>query len=208
LKKSNSGIWFFTEGKFSFLSPNQIKETFGVDYLTSQYFLKEEDCHLVRKKSLESLGDATLTSEASQLGVKFSKELSKGIVNDIYIKKHSLSIGWGAYARKSLGAGDFLGEYTGNVRKKVRPFFDGNDYCFSYPELSLFFMQYTIDAKLAGNEMRFINHSDNPNCEAALVFHEEFIKVVFIALMKIEKDEHLTISYGKPYWSSKEKEDL
>ena len=27
-------------------------------------------------------------------------------------------------------------------------------------------------------------------------------------VMKIEKDEHLTISYGKPYWSSKEKEDL
>jgi len=208
LKEANLGMQFYMEGDFFFLPPDKVKSFFGIDYLASVNFSKEKDYYLVKKLSLEALKDEYLTSEVTWLGNYFSKELSQKEVTNVYIKKYSLNVGWGAYARKSLGEGRFLGEYTGNLRKKFWLFSRANDYCFSYPTSSYFFRQYTIDAKLGGNEMRFINHNDTPNCEAIPVFHDGLLKIVFRTLSYVEKDEHLTIDYGERYWRSRRKNIL
>jgi uncharacterized protein len=208
LKDANLGMQFYAEGDFFFLSPDKIKRFFGIDYLPSVNFSKEKDFYLVKKLSLEAMKDEYLTSEVSWLGNYFSKDLSQKKVTGIYIKKYSLDIGWGAYAKNSLEEGRFLGEYTGHLRRKFWLFSRANDYCFSYPTSSYFFRQYTIDALLGGNETRFINHSDVPNCEAIPVFHDGLLKIVFRTVCHIEKDEHLTIDYGERYWNSRRKNTL
>ncbi|ETO06214.1 SET domain-containing protein [Reticulomyxa filosa] len=61
-----------------------------------------------------------------------------------------------------------------------------------------------LDAAWAGNQARFVNHSDHPNCELV----ERFIgkeechgtEVWIRTLRAITTNEELTINYGKQYW--------
>ena len=54
---------------------------------------------------------------------------------------------------------------------------------------------YVIDATMAGNSARFINHSCEPNCESRLITIDGKKKIVISALRDIEKGEELCYDY-------------
>ncbi|OUM64127.1 hypothetical protein PIROE2DRAFT_9162 [Piromyces sp. E2] len=63
-----------------------------------------------------------------------------------------------------------------------------------------------IDARAAGNQLRFVNHDSNPNCEAIYVPHDNMWNVIFVAKRDIQVHEEITISYGKSFKSVRGKE--
>lgn len=71
--------------------------------------------------------------------------------------------GWGVFATRAIDAGEVLGEYSGQRHSpgaEIEARADGTTYLFGLSDGT------TIDGAVGGNEMRFINHSCEPNCEA------------------------------------------
>ena len=100
------------------------------------------------------------------------------------------SVGRGLFTRMHIAQGARVIEYTG-VRiptpvadtLKTRYFFDLEN-------------GWTIDGSSPENLARFVNHSCEPNCEAAI----ENDRIFFYALRDIEPDEEITIDYGSEYF--------
>lgn len=88
--------------------------------------------------------------------------------------------GRGLFAEEPIEAGTYIGRYEGPITRRNGAYVlwiieeDGN--------------AYGINGK---NEMRFVNHSDQPNAE---LHNEEFY-----ALRDIRPGEEITIDYG-PEW--------
>ena len=102
--------------------------------------------------------------------------------------------GKGVFAVTDIAEGETLIEYVGEVisweAAQQRHPHDPND-----PNHTFFFHideHRVIDAKVAGNSSRWINHSCDPNCEADEVEGRIFIK----ALRNIAAGEELHYDYG------------
>ncbi|KAF8071242.1 EZ1 [Scenedesmus sp. PABB004] len=73
--------------------------------------------------------------------------------------------GWGAFLGQSVRTGDFLGEYVGELLTQAEANRRGkaydrsnNSYLFGVNS------EWVLDARGAGNKLRFANHSSAPNC--------------------------------------------
>lgn len=97
----------------------------------------------------------------------------------------SLIHGYGLFAAKNLKKGQHIGTYEGPVSKK-----NGMHVLWVWDDNSDSW--YGIDGK---NEMRFANHSDEPNAE--------FWGNEMYALRKIEQGEEITFDYQ---WDKEEHE--
>ena len=80
-----------------------------------------------------------------------------------------------------------------------------NAYCFSYPSAPYVWIKYTIDAQDHGNEIRFLNHSETPNCEAIGVCVDGLLHIIVRTTRLIYKEEELCYHYGEQYWKGYEK---
>ncbi len=110
------------------------------------------------------------------------------------------NIGCGLFAAESIGVHQFVGEYTGLVRKNNRRYIEPlNHYCYEYPILDELGRSHVIDAT-SGSLARFINHSKMPNLKPTYVFLDGFFHVIFVALKKISVGEQLCYNYGPSYW--------
>ena len=116
--------------------------------------------------------------------------------------------GLGLYARRDIAAGEMVIEYAGEVIRAVltdrreqmydrtRPngTSDHSCYMFRLSETSV------VDATVAGNAARFINHSCEPNCYSEIVDDGARQKhVVIFALRPIDRGEELTYDYKFPF---------
>ncbi|MGE3386751.1 MAG: SET domain-containing protein-lysine N-methyltransferase [Bdellovibrionales bacterium] len=64
---------------------------------------------------------------------------------------------------------------------------------------------YAIDAKLEGNETRFINHSSHAaNSVYIFIFHNLRWRVLVVASKTIKAGEQVLSDYGKTYWSGRQ----
>lgn len=113
----------------------------------------------------------------------------------VEIKKSKIA-GTGAYAIKAIPAKRKIGNMTGEIisykeaqiRVKQQP---GN---------VLFMVEFdndniALDASVHSNELRFINHSCNPNVFMRRAYHQ----VEYYALRNIRKGEELTCDYGETH---------
>lgn len=114
-------------------------------------------------------------------------------------------IGYGAFAAEDLETHAFIGEYTGLIYEKGLIFPYSTPYSFAYPTACSFTVSHLIDASKFGNETRFINHSDAPNCESFSVFSEGLFHMIFRSHKKVKKGEELTYNYGDDYWRFRKK---
>lgn len=123
-------------------------------------------------------------------------------------------VGYGVFATENIAKGQFIGEYTGHVHqiktKSIAIAGNANDtnlmrevrvknvalftYAFHYLDM------LSVDAKVAGNFTRFVNHSYNPNLDIEIIMHKNTRHVVFIANQPIKKGQQLFIDYGIGYW--------
>uniref|UniRef100_A0A1I8BLK7 Histone-lysine N-methyltransferase n=1 Tax=Meloidogyne hapla TaxID=6305 RepID=A0A1I8BLK7_MELHA len=109
--------------------------------------------------------------------------------------------GYGAISMEDVPAGGFVGEYTGEVideeekRRRIARIaaLQSNEAQYYIMELD---DRRSIDAQYYGNDMRYVNHSCNPNC-VIQQFQSDFdLHLVLIAKRNISKGEELSFDYN------------
>lgn len=190
------------KNKFSVIKFNteMFSNLFGVHYLSHLRFadyktLKDVICNCPWLLKKSRWGE-----EYRELATKYKDELSSGYVADVVLQWIDDDFGYGVFANKDLLSGSYVGEYTGFIRRLSRWRPDTNAYCFKYPMRLLTWKYYVVDAMFEGNEMRFVNHSEEPNLEPVCVVDRGLLHLVFLTKRDIAVGEELTFNYGSDYW--------
>jgi len=182
----------------------EISERLQFQYLIHNGFESTQAQEEVQRKGYEKLARGEVALEALELGQQFIQEIQEGYVVDASVHFINEQVGYGLFAKRVIEPGDFVGEYTGIVRKNDRRYLEPlNNYCYEYPILDSIHRSYVIDAT-QGNLTRFINHSFTPNLRPVYAFIDGYYHCIFRAFSLIEKGSQLSYDYGKSYWYIRE----
>ncbi|MEW6079423.1 MAG: SET domain-containing protein-lysine N-methyltransferase [Thermodesulfobacteriota bacterium] len=145
--------------------------------------------------------------EFDYLARRYGADIDRAAIAPIYISRIDKTIGYGVFADNDIREGDFIGEYTGVVQisgKHTRCFKADSghesDYSWYYLDKLDKAPPLEINGRLEGNEMRFVNHGQEPNLLVEHTLYRGQWVLFFIASRDIKKDEQLLISYGEAYW--------
>lgn len=132
-------------------------------------------------------------------------DLQRRKKQDVFFDHYSIfwldsRLGFGLVAQSDCPQGGYIGEYTGMIRQASSLGPCVNDYCVFYP-VSKIKRRYILDARLFGNELRFVNHSRQANLKAIWHIDRSLLRLFFVALRKIHRGEQFTIDYGETFWS-------
>lgn len=188
------------------LSIREFAALFHITYCHDLQFASFELEKRVRAKFKKEQENKKIEKIRLWLGAYYSAQLSEGAVAPIFIRFIDEQVGYGLFASQELEKGSFIGQYTGLLMRN--PYFSStiNDFSFTYPMPKVIIPpRLTINSLCYGNELRLMNHSDLPNCEAIGVFHDGIIKIVIRAIRYIAKGEQLTYDYGPDYWRRRTK---
>jgi len=200
--------------KFRKFSQNEISKYFTVDLI---HTIEPENYFMKRALKEYDINDDEKMKEHPEEykvnSVMYGKYLEEDYFkNDdrFYVQFIDQHKGFGLFAFKEIKQNDVIGVYTGLISMQLgKKLFDSR-YLFHITSIK---HPYTgakadlyIDARVAGNHLRFVNHDSNPNCEAIYVPHNNMWNVIFVAKRDIAKNEEITISYGKSYYSVRGKE--
>jgi hypothetical protein len=153
-------------------------------------------------------GDLRHVSKKSLLG-KILDQCHAGKMNlpRVVIVRINELVGYGLVAGQYISPGTIIGEYSGAIVKVV-PIVNNettdNTYFAPYstdevPGSEMF----VIDAKMAGNPTRFINHSDvNSNATWVPVFDSKKFRLIVVATKAIPKYKQILLKYRPSYWSN------
>lgn len=125
----------------------------------------------------------------------------------VYISRIDSNVGYGVYAASELEKDAFIGEYTGVIqeaeetsgRELDRGGFE-SDYSWYYLEEIEQAPSLEINGRFEGNELRFVNHSTEPNVGVEHTLVDGYWILFFKTTRKIKADEQLLINYGEAYW--------
>lgn len=161
---------------------------------------------LLKKKLWKSPYYKENKDEFFQLDTLYGNMIEQCAMASVYIDKVNDKIGYGLFAASPMKKGDFIGEYTGVVRKTVEitEAFDGGgwetDFSWDYPD-EVPGVDLEINGRLEGNELRFVNHGQNCNLDVEHTLHKGQWVIFFIANRDIKVGEQLLVSYGEEYWN-------
>ncbi len=143
-----------------------------------------------------------MTFEQVWLGRYFQKELLAGVGPDVSIRWIDSVLGWGVFAERPFKKMEFIAEYAGTVRKRIKA--DAkNSYCFEYVVTPDRKTSYVIDAREQGGVGRYLNHSASPNLLSGLATLDQISHVILYAKEPIAKGTQLCYDYGPDYWSKR-----
>jgi hypothetical protein len=171
-------------------------------FLPNLAFLEEKVLEKVLKLCRKAEKKEYLARGQKWLGVLFSEEIEKGTQAQGIIQWIDERIGYGLFSEKDLAPFTYVGEYTGQVRKRKRAD-SKNHYCFDYSIGEGRKSPYIIDAERQGNLTRFINHSNDPNLVPVSVLSGNVMHVVLMAKRAIKAGEQFTYDYGPDYWKKR-----
>jgi uncharacterized protein len=164
-----------------------------------------EDETYVRQKGLEHEKRGKVSSSALRLGKKYHTKILASYIPDVSVQWVHPAVGSGLFANEVIKKGQYVGEYTGVVRRNDRRYFEPmNHYCYEYPVPDEIGRSFVIDAT-AGCLTRFINHSVSPNLSSHYAYWDGFYHLIFLALTTIEPGKQLSFDYGETYWYIREK---
>jgi len=146
--------------------------------------------------------------EFDHLAVNYGKAVAERQMAPVSIRFVSGDVGCGLFAESDLEAGSFIGEYTGTVQpgRDVLPEEKGErgydtDYTWDYPDAWYEDILFEINAGRRGNELRYINHSFEPNLAVEHTLLDNRWVIFFVAGQFIPAGTQLTVDYGEEYWS-------
>lgn len=146
------------------------------------------------------------SDQISRWSAKYHDDVVNHTLAPMYLAWVSPVVGYGVFASKNITKGDFIGVYAGQLRA-VRELPDEKtedvDYAWYYTIHAPNGKKLIIDGKYQGNELRFINHDNNPNTRRIDVLINGVFYVCYVASKNIPKDTQLTVSYGDGYWTSR-----
>ncbi|GME64399.1 hypothetical protein GTA08_BOTSDO12916 [Neofusicoccum parvum] len=108
--------------------------------------------------------------------------------------------GFGLYMGEKVNAGDYLGEYKGEIVTKE----EGSRRGAVYQHLRTNYLfdlnkAQEVDSTRAGNKLRFINNSaKSPNCEPRVMLCNTIVRIGMFATKDIKAGEELFFNYNYP----------
>ena len=182
-----------------------------------EYFPKDDSIRTLAVLAY-NIQRSTLDANGNQTPVPLSVlsdwllKIQSGYVSPgLSIKNVSEFVGKGVFAIHAISANSFIGEYQG-ISVQIDPVSStsqnttNRNYEYGFSVYGNPIVPYSIiDAALAGNETRYINHSDVPNVSPLHVTGlDGRVHVVFVTNRDIKPGEQLFINYGSNYWSGRE----
>lgn len=186
------------------LDEKNFETTFQVKPVFHLEFAKPKYKDILLRKCEKALKQGWITAHQVWLGTYYQKEIENAAIPNVYIRWIDNRKGFGVFANDWIGKKQFVGEYTGTIRKRKKKLDQTNSYCFEYVIGEGLDTKFTIDAKDVGNHIRFVNHSSKGNLDPMLVFSGGLMHVILYANRHIEKGEELTYDYGEDYWAKRE----
>jgi len=185
-------------------SPEEFERVTGVGYTGELVFAGERTYQDVSKDCAAAMRIGRITPEMKWLGAYHAVKLRNQWVANVSIRWIDEAIGHGLFAEQEIEEGELIGEYTGIVRRRnVLIGRNRNEYCFSYPTSDFSFKKHMIDAKPNSNELRYINDSDDPNCEGLCVWLDDLLRVIIRSIQRIPKGDQITYNYSLNFWKSR-----
>lgn len=206
-KKLEKAIAFQERGSQapSLISLAELEKKGNFTYCPKLIFRSRWTYFCVKKRCKTMLKKGWISEERLFLGALNLNPLTNGWVLPMTIKWIDEEMGYGGFAKTALEPFTYIGEYGGMCLERGVLFPHSTPYSFVYPIKSLLSYSHSVDARDFGNETRYLNHSDTPNCEAIAVFTEGLFRIMFRTFKKVEKDEELTYHYGDSYWRFRQK---
>jgi hypothetical protein len=186
-------------------SEKRFEEIFGISYFRQLKFVDWRIEHWIRKKCAWADRKGKIGDLARWLGRFHANAIDEAEIPQVSIRWINEKIGYGLFADGPIKQWEYIGEYTGLLRRRRLIFPDLNDYCFMYPSEWIALKALTIDSAQCGNYTRYINHSDIPNLESVSVFHKGIFHIIFRAIQDISPETQLTYDYGDIYWTGRRK---
>lgn len=118
--------------------------------------------------------------------------------------------GYGAFAAEPIAEGTIIGDYVGEFESGGvdDDAVEVQDMIKKHLELNYSFgiegTDRVIDAKTAGNEMRYLNHGTGfpLNCDAKQIMVHNTNHIVIETARKVKAGEELLLNYGEKYWTN------
>lgn len=189
------------ESQKAYRTISQLKTFFkkhGMKYLENNVFGYTPVLHQDMKKESYYLEHQDV---ADFLTKKYTENVRKHHRAPIELRWVSATVGYGVFAYKAIKKGDFIAEYTGEVVLKESV--SDTDYCWAYPPCSNDGKPLSCDSKYKGNEMRYVNHSYNPNVMMKYILVDNIWHVCYLATEDIPAGKQLLVNYGDSYWNTR-----
>lgn len=196
------------ENVLRILSQAEFQEKTGVQYVSHLLFESEQEHHIVLNNCPWILRFTPIGKENRDLGRHYHQNISIGYIAAVSIQWIDETFAYGLFADSDLKKGEYIGEYTGIVRRLSRCHPDPNAYCVHYPTQLGSMKYFVIDACEVGNEMRYVNHSNYPNVEVKCLLEDGLLHFVFFAKEDIGQGEQIVCDYGQDYWQHRKKSRL
>lgn len=192
------------EHKIKELNEEEFKLLTGVEYIHTVQF---ENYTILKQKigELPPIFKWSLGRQNRKTGLLYHDKIWQGYIGDFIIKWIDPIMGYGLFANRDIQIGEYLGELVGKIRSVSSDHYDLNDYCFKYPKHPYLENFFVIDPLEAGNEMRYANHSDDPNLQPVWAIDRKLPHLVFFAKKPIPKGAELRFNYGGNYWTTRKK---
>jgi hypothetical protein len=190
------------------ISTQKFAQVFAVTYRKYPFFASYDIFKQIINNCPYVLRSACIAQENYTLTNKYRNEIANGLLASIEIRWIDPFIQYGTFAVKDIPQGSYIGEYTGVVCPMTRSEGNDNGYCLHYPTRFWSWHYYVIDALKEGNEMRFVNHSDQPNMMPLCLVDRGLLRLILVAQQDIVQGEQLTFDYGPDYWRHRSKIQL
>src|ERR1700722_17479555 len=112
---------------------HRFEELFELSYFPQLEFADWEVESWIRHKCAWAHKKGYIGQLALWLGKLHGHQIEEGDIKDITIRWINENIGYGAFTERPFKKWEFIGEYTGLLRRRSLLFPDLNDYCFMYP---------------------------------------------------------------------------
>ena len=169
----------------------------------------ENNCELLRHyDSASSEYYRENIVEFAELSMLYAHLLRRGETVPLGVRHFGGEIRYGLITLVDLKKDDFIGQYTGVIQvsdgglaHENRPGYS-SDYAWDYPDFPADWPDIEISAENAGNALRYVNHSFEPNCRVDNTLLDGIWQLFFLADQDISAGTQLLVNYGEEYWAS------
>ena len=189
--------------KYGALSPEEVLRSDGVRPLA----LCENNCELLRHyESASSAYYRDNIAEFAHLSMRYGHLLRTGAMSPLGVRHFGGGLRYGLVSLLELQKDDFVGQYSGVIQVSDGGLACGehysSDYAWDYPDFPSDWPDIEVSAQSAGNALRYVNHSFEPNCRVEHTLLDGVWILFFIADCHIPAGTQLLVNYGVEYWSN------
>jgi SET domain-containing protein len=183
-------------------------ESQGLDYISRSVY---KDVPVFSRNQKESPYYLDNQEEFETLHADYHGKIEEAFMAPVSIQKVSEDVGYGLFAAADMKPGDFLSEYAGLVQPGEDLILDpesidepvgyDTDYTWDYPDAWYEDVLYEVNALKMGNELRYVNHSFDPNLVVEHTLVDNRWVIFFVVQQYIRSGSQFSVDYGEEYWS-------